>query len=176
MSQRVYSTTIKYGQILLEDDPVAISLPKLEPLTIRRMTVKISGYRVDGADDNTPYTAPGLLGTREILATRGAVTGTPASYPATYAVGADIVAPTAITDQGGGVYGPCDLYDPNGFGLTPNGLSPLNMAYLSGTGGVGAEATAGLDQLSLEFVPQEASQYLAATVLVGYEDQPIVLT
>lgn len=176
MSQRVYSTILKYSQVVVEGAPVAFDLPKLEPLTIRRMTVKISGWRVDSTDDDAPYTDSGFFGTREILATRGAVTGTPSSYPATFAVGQGTVAPTTITDQGGGAYGPCDLYDSGGFGLTANGLSPLNMAYLSGTGGVGAEATAGLDQLSIEFVPQEAGQYLAMTLLVGYEDQPIVLT
>lgn len=175
MSQRVYSNTIKYGQVTVTASPaVTVDLPPLAPLTIRRMTVKISGWRIDGADDDTPYLDNGFVGSREVWATRGAVTGTPSSYPATEAV--VLVLPTQITAQAGDTFGPCDGYDAGAFGTTPNGLSPLAVTYVPGAGGTGGAETAGRDQLSFVFDANTADQNLAMTLLVSYEDQPIVLT
>lgn len=174
--QRVYSTVLKQSQVTVGSaPPVTVALPKLDTLKIRRMRVEISGWRIDGADDDTPYVNSVFFGFREILATRGAVSGAPPSYPATTAFGADLVGPTQITAQAGDTFGPCDVYDDEGFGLTPGGLSPLSVSYVSGAGGTGGAATAGNDSLSFLFNAQTADQNLAMSVLISYEDQDIDL-
>jgi hypothetical protein len=175
MSQRVFSTTLKHTQVVVGASPaVTIALPRLDNLKIRRMSVEISGWRVDGADDDTPYINSLFMGSRAVLATRGANSGTPTSYAASS--GEVVILPTRVVAQPADSFGACDIYDDEGFGLTPEGNSPLVVTYVAGAGGTGGANTAGNDSLSFVFNAETADQNLAMTVLVSYEDQDIVLT
>lgn len=172
--QRVYNTILKQTQVTVgAAPPVVIALPFLENLKIRRMQVEISGWRIDGADDDTPYIGSVFLGSRAVIATRGANSGTPTNYAAS--TGQAALLPTAVVEQSAGAYGPCDAYDDTGFGLTADGESPLTVSYVAGAGGTGGASTAGNDSLSFTFNAETADQKLAMTLLISYEDQDIDL-
>lgn len=172
--QRLYSTVLKQSQLTVGASPaVTVSLPPLDNLKIRRMLVEISGWRIDGADDDTPYTDSQFMGSRAVIATRGANSGTPTNYAAT--TGDAVVLPTRVVKQAEGAFTSCDAYDDTGFGLTVDGLSPLEMTYVAGAGGTGGASTAGNDSLSFVFDAETADQQLAMTLLISYEDQDIDL-
>lgn len=171
MPQRKYAVQIDYAQMRLEAGGanVAITLPKLENDKIRRLCLEVTGWRFDAANEE-PHLDSNVIGGREWAVTRDSNSGTPTNYaPSVPSPG--IITPTAITNQNGGAsWGPCDAYDDIGFGQTANGLSPLAVTYQAGAGGVGAEATAGIDQLLLSFNPDTADQDLIAYATVRYTD------
>ena len=171
---RQYLTVLTFPQTRLVRgaDETTFDLPYLANGKQRRIHIDVSGWRYD---DSTNKNNPDNLymGSRECVVTREWNSDAPVDYAASVASGVT-VNPTEIVAKGGGAYGPCDKYDPS-FGNLADGAVPLTVAYVPGAGGIGADETAGYDQITLAFSAGTADQDLVATLAVSYYDVDLEL-